>query len=510
MDTAINGLTSGRINYDAEFCGKVPLHQTNQVQPHGLLLVVKTDDLVILQGSENAEELLGTKVETLIGRSLNEIINNTEVDALRQRLANNIEGKIPVTWTIEGKNYGALLQKTDAYFIAEIEKEEYAATDTFVNVYQELKYVMASIDASETADKACAIVAREIKRLSGFDKVMIYRFDKNWNGEVIAEEKEEGMDVYMGLKFPASDVPKQARELYRRNPYRLIPNVDYQPIKLYPVINPLTHAFTDLTDSNLRSVVPVHLEYLRNMKVSASMSTRILKDGVLWGLIACHHRTPKYLSYQMCSVFELLSHIISAKISSLTNTDTHQYKSEMQHLLTRVMESVYKTGSLTVGLLTQEEALLKLLSGGGMALSLNRQVETIGAAPNSEDVRNLVFWLQTNGINKTYQHTNLSSAYEDAEEYVAQGSGLLALPIQPEKGDYILVFRPEVIQQTNWGGNPNEAVQFEPDRKTYHPRNSFQLWKETVSKTAMPWTETEVDVAESFRSLVMEYTLNKV
>jgi light-regulated signal transduction histidine kinase (bacteriophytochrome) len=327
---------------------------------------------------------------------------------------------------------------------------------------------------------------------------------------VIAEEKEEGMDVYMGLKFPASDVPKQARELYRRNPYRLIPNVDYQPIKLYPVINPLTHAFTDLTDSNLRSVVPVHLEYLRNMKVSASMSTRILKDGVLWGLIACHHRTPKYLSYQMCSVFELLSHIISAKISSLTNTDTHLYKSEMQHLLTRVMESVYKTGSLTVGLLTQEEALLKLLSGGGMALSLNRQVETIGAAPNSEDVRNLVFWLQTNGINKTYQHTNLSSAYEDAEEYVAQGSGLLALPIQPEKGDYILVFRPEVIQQTNWGGNPNEAVQFEPDRKTYHPRNSFQLWKETVSKTAMPWTETEVDVAESFRSLVMEYTLNKV
>ena len=509
MDTTINGLTSGRINYDAEFCGKVPLHQTNQVQPHGILLVVKTDDLVILQGSENAEELLGTKVESLIGRSLSEIINIIEVDVLRQRLAINIEGKVPVTWTIGGKNYGALLQKTGAYFIAEIEKEEYAATDTFVNVYQELKYVMASIDAAETADEACTIVAREIKRLSGFDKVMIYRFDKEWNGEVIAEEKEEGMDVYMGLKFPASDVPRQARELYRRNPYRLIPNVNYQPLKLYPVINPLTHAFTDLTDSNLRSVVPVHLEYLRNMKVSASMSTRILKDGVLWGLIACHHRTPKFLSYQMCSVFELLSHVISAKITSLTNTDTHHYRSEMQHLLTRVMESVYKTGSLTAGLLSQEETLLKMLKGGGMALSLNRQVETLGAAPNSEDVRNLVFWLQTNGVTKTYQQTSLSGAYEEAEGYVAQGSGLLALPIQPEKGDYILVFRPEVIQQTNWGGNPNEAIQFEPDRKAYHPRNSFQLWKETVRKTAMPWTAAEVDVAENFRSLVIEYTLNR-
>ena len=510
MDRTINGLTGGRINYDAEFCGKVPLHQTNQVQPHGILLVVKEDDLVILQCSENAHELQQTAVESIPGRSLGDLIDPKQIETLRQRLFNGLEGKIPMIWTIGGKERLALIQKVGGYFIAEIEKEGHAAADTFVTVYQELKFVMASIMGAPTAAEACTIACREIKRLSGFDKVMIYRFDKDWNGEVVAEEKEEGMDEYMGLKFPASDIPKQAREMYRKNTYRLIPNVDDQPIKLYPVINPLTHAFTNLTDSNLRSVVPVHVEYLRNMQVCASMSTRILHNGNLWGLIACHHRTAKYLSYQMCSVFELLSDVISAKISSLSNTDFHQSKSGMQQLLTRIMEGVYKHNSIVQGLLAQEGQLLEMLGAGGIALSFNRQIETIGSTPESDDVRNLIFWLQTNSINKTYQQSNLSGSYEEAENYIEQGSGMLALPIKPEKGDYILVFRPEVIQQTNWGGNPNEAIRFEQDRKVYHPRNSFQLWQETVRKTALPWTEAEVEVAENFRNLIIEYSLNKV
>lgn len=510
MDRTLNGQTEGRINYDAEFCGKVPLHQTNQVQPHGILLVVKEEDLVILQCSENVQELLPAPVESIPGRSLADLIASQEIETLRQRLRKGIEGKIPVTWTIGGKERLVLVQKVGGYFIAEIEKEGHAVADSFVTVYQELKFVMTSIEGATTVVEACTIAAREIKRLSGFDKVMIYRFDKDWNGEVLAEEKETGMDEYLGLKFPASDIPRQAREMYRKNPYRLIPNVDDLPIKLYPVINSLTHAFTDLTDSNLRSVAPVHLEYLRNMNVRASMSTRILRDGALWGLIACHHRTAKYLSYQMCSILELLSDVISAKIASLSNTDFHQYKSRMQQLLTRIMGGVYKNNSLMQGLLTQEEPLLEMLGAGGAALSFNHQVETMGATPEREDVRNLIFWLQTNAIYKTYQQTHLSGAYEDAEGFVEKGSGMLALPIQPEKGDYILVFRPEVIQQTNWGGNPNEAIRFEQDRKAYHPRNSFQLWQETVRRTALSWTEAEVVVAENFRNLVIEYTLNKV
>lgn len=499
----------GRINYDAEFCGKVPLHQTNLVQPHGVLLVVKDDDLSILQGSENAGEVLGAAVEKVVGRSLADMITPAEVESLRQRLGGTLQGKIPVTLTLGGKSRLVLVQKQDGYFIAEVEKEEYAAADSFVDVYQELKLAISSIESAATTEEACTTAARQIKRLSGFDKVMIYRFDKDWNGEVIAEEMEEGMDSYMGLKFPASDVPKPARDLYQRTPYRLIPNVDYDPIKLYPVVNPLTRAFTDLTDSNLRSVVPVHIEYLRNMKVSASMSTRILCDGRLWGLIACHHREPKYLSYQMCSVFELLSHVISAKIAALVNAEAHTHKTNLQQLLTRIMESVYRSGSLVPGLKGQEESLLQMLGAGGIGFTFDRQVELLGQTPGAGAVQDLVLWLQTHLVNKTFQQTSLSAAYEEADAYVEPASGLLALPVQPDKGEYILAFRPEVIQTTNWGGNPNEAVQFEADRKNYHPRNSFRLWQETVRKTAIPWSRSEMEVAESFRALVIEYTLNK-
>lgn len=510
MDRRDVSVTGSRINYDAEFCGKVPLHQTNQVQPHGVLLVVKGEDLSILQASENVAEVLGAEAPKVVGKSLADMITTAEVESLRERLQTGLEGKIPVTLSLGGKSRLALVQQQGAYFIAEVEKEEYAAADSFVDVYQELKFAISTIESAASTTEACITAAREIKRLSGFDKVMIYRFDKDWNGEVIAEEGEEGMDRYLGLKFPASDVPKPARDLYQRTPYRLIPNVDYEPIKLYPVINPLTGAFTNLTDSNLRSVVPVHVEYLRNMKVSASMSTRILCDGRLWGLIACHHRTPKYLSYQMSSVFELLSHVISARISALTGAETHDHKARMQQQLTKVMESVYRSGSMLPGLKAQEGPLLDMLGAGGIAFTFDSQVELLGRTPEASAVRDLVYWLQTHSVYKPYQETSLSATYEDAESYVAPASGLLALPVQPDKGEYILVFRPEVIQTTDWGGNPNEAVQFEADHRNYHPRNSFRLWQETVRKTAIPWSRAEMEVAESFRSLVIEYTLNKM
>lgn len=510
MDRRDVSIAGSRINYDAEFCGKVPLHQTNLVQPHGVLLVVKSDDFSILQGSDNAGDVLGVAIEKAVGRSLADIITPSELESLRQRLQGDLEGKIPVTLTLGGKSRLVLVQKQGTYFLAEVEKEEHAASDSFVDVYRELKFAITTIESAASAEEACITAAREIRRLSGFDKVMIYRFDKDWNGEVVAEEMEHGMDSYLGLKFPASDVPKPARDLYQRTPYRLIPNVDYEPVKLFPVINPLTRVFTDLTDSNLRSVVPVHIEYLRNMNVRASMSTRILCDGKLWGLIACHHREAKFLSYQMCSVFELLSHVISAKISALTNGETHENKLKLQQVLTRVMESVYRSGSMVTGLKAQETSLLDMLGAGGVAFTFGSQVEFLGRTPAAGAVRDLVYWLQSHSVNKSFQQTSLSAVYEDAEAFVEAASGLLALPVQPDKGEYILAFRPEVIQTTNWGGNPNEAIRFEADRKNYHPRNSFRLWQETVRKTAIPWSRAEMEVAESFRALVIEYTLNKM
>ena len=494
---------------EAEVCGRVPLHQTNQIQPHGVVLVVKREDFTILQGSENCEKFMGAPVAKLIDTSLAQYIPANQFEALQVRLKSAAIDKVPLVLTINGEDVLALFQPQQPYFIIELELlEKSAEQDSFVDIYQEVKYVMAELEGTKTTDETCAIVARELKRISGFDKIMIYRFDEEWNGEVIAEEKEEGMEAYLGLKFPASDVPKQARELYRKTPYRLIPNVDYQAVKLYPVINPLTHAFTDLTNCNLRSVAGVHLEYLHNMNVAASMSTRILKDGQLWGLIACHHRSPKYLSYQVCSLFEMLSSVVTNKIVAVQYQDAYHFKSDLQLKLSRIMETVYRKNDLISGLIDQQGALLELLGADGFLVSNSKQTEFFGETPGRLEAEDLVYWLQSNTGNRLYHQPSLPVVFENAEAYAPKCSGLLALPIQPEKGFYLLAFRSEAVQKINWGGNPNEAVQFETDRKNYHPRHSFKLWQETVYNKSIPWNEEQLFIAERLRNLVIEFALN--
>lgn len=504
----MNGIT----NYEAEFCGKVPLNLTNLIQPHGVLLVVDQKDFRILQLSENASEIFGTNFKDVVSRSLFDFMWAKQAEKFKERFEQKFKGKLPFSVSLPTGDYLASVQSLDQWLIVEIEKEKRSQgnTDSFLDIYQELKYAMTAVEAAASTAEACDVAVRELKRISGFDKIMIYRFDQDWNGDVIAEIRQEEMDAYLGLKFPASDIPKQARDLYQRTPYRLIPNVDYTPVKLYPVLNPLTNAFTDLSNSNLRSVAGVHLEYLKNMNVVASMSTRILIDDQLWGLIACHHRTAKYLSFEMCSVFELLSNVISAKISAAQKQDLFTYKSSMQTIYADVLEDVYKEENLSHSFFKKQQELLKLLSADGIAFANNHQILSFGQVPEEVDIAEIVLWLQSNTVNGVFHQARLASVFEPAEKYTALASGILALPIQPERGSYIIAFRPEALQKVNWGGNPNDAVQFESDGKRYHPRNSFSQWQQTVKQTSIPWKSEEIEVAENFRNFVLEYTLNKI
>lgn len=505
-------LMNQKINYEAEFCGRVPLNQTNLIQPHGVLLIVDSGDFRIIQLSENASDIFGMDFKEVVSKCLFDFIDKSQIEKFKERFQAKNTGKLPFTLLFPTGDYLASVQSSDHLLVIEIEKEKRSVTntDSFLDIYQELKYAMTAVEAANTTEEACTIAVKELKRISGFDKIMIYQFDAEWNGDVIAEVKEEGMDAYFGLKFPASDVPKQARDLYKKTPYRLIPNVEYAPVRLYPVINPSTNAFTDLSFSNLRSVAGVHLEYLKNMGVAASMSTRILVDGQLWGLIACHHRTAKYLSFEMCSVFELLSNVVSAKISAVQKQDVFTYRSTMQNLYASLLEDIYKEESLHGSFENKKEELLKLLSADGVAFVNNHQIFSVGNTPDEPDVAEMILWLQSNITNGVYHNSHLSSVFEPSEKYAEVASGVLVLPIQPERGSYILAFRPEALQKVNWGGNPNEAVQFEADGKKYHPRNSFNRWQQTVRQTSIPWKSEEIEVAQNFRNFVVEFTLNRV
>ena len=500
-------------NYDSDFCGSVPLNYVNQIQQYGVLVVLDRSNFNIIQVSQNIGDALGIEAEDAVETSFSNYILPEEFALLKSMTVKNIK-QLPLHFTFNGtKKFLGIIHAKDDMLLIELEPEtEGAKANSFITVYQDIRFAMTAIDNAATLEEACDITVKELQRVSGFDRVMVYKFDEDWNGSAIAEIKTDDLEPYLGLRFPASDIPKQARALYLKNAYRQIPDRNYTPVKLYPVINPKTNSFTDLSDCNLRGVPAVHLEYLGNMNATCSMSTRIIKDGVLWGLISCHHKEAKFLDYEHCTVFELLSNVISTKISSLQAQKDLAVRNELRDIQTGLLETLYKEqhNKLFDGLSNEENSLLSLLNVEGVVISHNDSLDTIGNVPAKSELRDLILWLQSNVGNKTYHTTSISTEYDTATKYSDIASGMIVLPIHAEKGEYIIGFRPEAEQQIQWGGNPEEAIQFEADNKNYHPRNSFSIWKQTVKNTSLPWHEQELDIAEQFRHTIVEYALKNI
>lgn len=497
-------------NYDSEFCGNLPLNYTNSIQDYGCLLVLEKEQLAIVQVSENAAVFLGRSIPELLKLTLYELLGAEDIQRISLFRDKGLSEKIPFNLRFKqddtAQEFHVLMHLKAGYLLLELEKVSELAGRDFTTVFQDVKQIMAAIDAAETIKSVCEVAVHELKRLSGFDGMLMYRFDGDWNGTVIAEEKDSRLDAYIGQTFPASDVPRQARELYLKNPYRLIPNRQYQPVKLYPVINPVTNSFTDLADCNLRSVAAVHLEYMKNMQVEASMSIRIIREEKLWGLISCHHLTAKYLDYEVCSVFEWLSSVISARISSMLNKEEYERAAELQKGRTVLTDSVYASESIGQGLLGDLELnVLDLFSATGAVVVVSGRTESKGKVPAQELLDDLLLWLEGKEGNAVFASNQLSAVYDDALEFAGIGSGLLVIPIDGSKGEYVICFRPEVLHTINWGGNPDQAINFEEGGKKYHPRTSFQLWQQRVEHQASPWSRQELEVAEMLRTFLFEY-----
>ncbi|QXV64060.1 GAF domain-containing protein [Mucilaginibacter sp. 21P] len=496
-------------NYDSDFCGSLPLNHINVIQSYGYLLVVDSESLDVIQASENISELLDKPASDVVNTPLATYADTTAIVKLQERFGDTVKDKVPATFVIGGTKVQALVHFKPGYIILELEKPSVAAERSFANVFEEVKYAMAAIEQADTIENVSQVAVTELRKLTGFDGIMMYHFDPDWNGTVIAEDKvqDEGLENYMGHTFPASDVPKQARQLYLKNAYRLIPDRDFKPVRLYPVINPKTNTFIDLSDCNLRGVAAVHLEYLKNMNVQASMSFRVIHNGQLWGLIACHHLTPRYLSFELCSVCELISSVVSNKITTILYKENFEFEADLQKKQTNLIAQVYAEGDLLAGLLNDTELnLMDVLNAGGVAASIKGKLYKAGNTPDNDFLENMVLWLQSKNVNKLFVSDHLSSVYDEALPFADIASGALAIPVNSATGDYIVAFRPEVKQTIKWGGNPNKAINFEPDGKNYHPRNSFKLWQETVHNTSEPWKKEEIGIAENMRSFVYEFT----
>ncbi|HEY1164421.1 MAG TPA: GAF domain-containing protein [Chitinophaga sp.] len=503
-------------NYDATFCGRLPIHQTNSIQPHGVLLLLDKGIQTIVQVSENIKQLLKRPVQEIAGADASAYLSAESREALLAAIQEGFEGKLPLTLTFKVNNVDepvfCLLHATEEGFIIEAELKAFysAPPRTFIAIYQRIKRAMQHINQCSAMEEVCTVTARELKMITGFDKVMVYRFDENWNGTVLAEAAEPHMEAYLGLTFPASDIPKPARDMYEKNPYRLIPNRDYTPVKLYPLLNPLSNGFTNLLNADLRSVASVHVEYLKNMNVMASMSARILYQERLWGLIACHHRTARYLSFEECSIVEMLSNILSQKIASLQNAEAVLLRQQLTGRFASIVEHMADSAGMVDAFMHNAGLLREFLNAAGIALCWEGQIETDGNTPEEGDIETLVFWLRQKARQQIFHQPQLPLVFEESKAFSANASGIMALPIQPDRGNYLIAFRPEMIRTISWGGNPNEAVLFEPNSTVYHPRHSFQVWQQTVHHTAKSWHQEEIAAAEQFRGFLVQHTLNRL
>lgn len=493
-------------NYDSEFCGNLAIHQTNSIQDYGCLLVLDVQTLNIVQGSENVSLIVKKNIKDLVGQHISVII--AEVEVLKAEVAKGIRSRVPLlcnTSDKKNKRLHLLVHVQKDLVILEIE-EHNEEDSTFSEIFQQVRSFISVLERTENLKEICQASIQEIRRIAGFDGIRMYQFDEHWNGTVIAEEITGKLESYLGQTFPASDVPKQARALYKSNPYRLIPNRAYQPYPLFPVINPIVNGFLNLSDCNLRSVAAVHLEYMANMNVSASMSIRVMVDGELWGLISCHHITTRYLSNQIRSIFEWLSMEISYRISSVLKEGSLTLSADMFRTQSAVKENIFNHASIEKGFIEDENKnLLKLFNSTGFAVNINGKISAIGITPKEDELENLFIWASGKTKDNIYATHELANVYEEAEHYQEAASGTLIIPIGINQSDMLICFRGELIKQIKWGGNPNEAIKFDEEGKKYHPRNSFKLWQQTVRGQSAAWTAAEIDSAKSLRDFLLKF-----
>jgi light-regulated signal transduction histidine kinase (bacteriophytochrome) len=498
---------------DLTNCDRELIHIPSLIQPHGVLLVLQDPTLEILQVSSNTQEVVGRQPEELLGKPLSSLLDVKQIKLLQKCLAEDFESVNPLNLSIKYLNksiyFDGIVHRLDNIIILELEPKKAKGETGFFDFYQQVRGTITRIQKAPTLLEMCQIVVTEVRRITGFEGVMVYKFDQEGGGSVIAEDTNQETP-YLDLHYPPSDIPKQARQLYTLNWLRLIPDASYQPVALIPANNPLTNQPLDLSLSVLRSVSPIHLEYMQNMGVTASMSISLMHEKKLWGLIACHYSLPKYVSYNIRTICEFIGQVMSVELVNKEASEDIDYKRQLKSLQTQFVEELSQAEYFLDGMVQLKSQLLNLVGATGAAICSGNQCVRVGKTPSEEEVQNLLDWIKPHLYHNLFETRSLTKNYPTAESYKAISSGVLALEISKVHHNYILWFRPEIIQTVNWGGNPNKPVEVLSDGSLrMSPRKSFELWQETVQGSALPWKPCEVEAVTELRSLVVGVVLRQ-
>lgn len=502
---------------DLTTCDREPIHIPGSIQPHGVLLSLDEPSLIVLQASENAGGVFGCDLSDVVGTALPKLLGSA-ADEIMEGLQNQSLERNPLylgSLTVPGPagtnvSYRAIAHRYNGALLLELEETGNSHTISFQNLYPLVRNFMARLEEVNSIPELAQMAADEVRRITGFDRVLVYKFDPEWHGHVIAEARDEEFSSYADLWFPASDIPAQARELYRVNRLRLIADASYRPVPLMPPFDPRTNAPLDLSYASLRSVSPVHIEYLKNMQIVASMSISIIQEGKLWGLISLHHKEARIVPFEVRVACDFLGQAFSTQLTARENQAEYEHRLYLKSIANRLLGFMAEEERFIDGLIHYPDELLSFADAGGAAVLFEGRCTLLGQTPSEADVWQFVDWLSARGQVEMFHTDCLPAMMPDSEAFREKASGILAISISKLYRSYVLWFRPEVVQTVKWSGDPRKPVEPEANGSMrIHPRKSFETWKETVRGRSLPWRQSELESASELRNAIVGVVLRK-
>lgn len=483
-------------------CASEPIHIPGSIQPHGLLLTLSEPTLLVLQASTNVSTELGLGAAPLSGQALGSLIGEDALAQVRLALADLDADEDELHQvTLNGDLFDALLHRHQGLLFLELERAVFPRHAAALNVARTLR----RLQSAKILEGLYQICVTEIRALTGYDRVTLYRFEQEGHGKVIGESLSDGMQPYLGLCFPASDIPPQARELYRLNRIRVIPDATYEPVPILPALRPDNGHPLDLSFAVLRSVSPVHCHYLKNMGVRSSMSISLLEDEQLWGLITCGHREPLRVPHELRTACTSIGQLLSMQITLLQEQEARHQQQE-KTVMIDALASAMAGDSLDVmeSLLPHVQTLLNLTIADGLAILVEERLHCFGVCPTEAEIRALYPWVQQQGKGVVSSH-QLAIDFPPAAAYQAITSGLLAFRLPKPVDNAVMWFRPELKSTVSWSGQPIKHQ--DAETRALSPRQSFELWKQQVDGKAEQWSASTLQAVESLRRHALELDL---
>ncbi len=488
---------------DLTTCDREPIHIPGAIQPHGVLLVLAEPDLRILQASASLRTQVGLSPAAMLGQALALLLDGPSHDIVRGSLARDLAEPqyLPALVTSTGRRFEALIHRTPAGLILELEPHAGEAT---LDVTRVIRDTLAEVHRAPTLVAVCQAAAERLRELTGFDRVMVYRFRPDDAGTVIAEARRDDLPPYLGLTYPATDIPKQVRQLLLLNPLRVRKGGEDTCSPLVPVLSPATGEPLDMSRCVLRATSPIHLEYLHNMGVSASLTLSIVQGGQLWGLFACHHIEPKYVPHAHRLACQALGHLLALQIEAKQQAEEAAGQLRSHDWLLRALHTAAGSTCLTEALLRLGPSLSGIVNADGVVIHSGGRSVAFGTTPDQGQVAGLIAWRVREQPDSVFETSALARLFPPAEAFADRGSGVLALPLSADAGDWIVWFRGELVRTVSWAGEQHHPTPDEANGDRISPRKSFAAWAEAVRGQSEAWTTAEIAFVHALRRALLD------